>query len=470
MSAPPRILVVDDDRAVRTALHVNLTKAGMQVTLASDPAEALLSLESDVHDLMLTDVRMPGMTGIDLLEKVHATWPELSIVVMTGFGTVDDAVRAMRSGASDYLIKPVGKDELLIVLERALERRALRAEVALLRQEVTDRYGFEQLVGTSEPIQEVLRQVSAVADTNATVLLEGPTGTGKELLAHALHQRSRRREAAFVRIHCAAIPETLLESELFGHERGAFTGAVRQHLGRFEQADGGTLLLDEIGEIPPPVQVKLLRVLENGEFQRVGGTGTIRVDVRVIAATNRHLRDEVRAGRFREDLYYRLNVVRVRVPSLAERVEDIPLLAEHFVRQVCARNDRPPLRLSSTAIRQLQSYGWPGNARELLHLIERTVLLCADDQIRSVELPDELESDYPDDPTTTASLPAPHQPDEALSLPDALAMHERALIITALEAEDGVQARAAKRLGISRSNLHYRIQKLGITLQGVRYE
>lgn len=465
MSARTRILVVDDDRAVRTAVQVNLTKAGFQVTLASTAAEALEALHEAEYDLMLTDVRMPGETGIELLARSRAAWPDLAVVVMTGFGSVDGAVQAMQSGAQDYVIKPIAKGELLLVLDRALERRALRAEVASLRRAVTDRYGFERIIGRSPKMNALFQEIAAVADTSATVLLEGPTGVGKELIANALHQRSRRSKSPFIRVNCAAIPESLLESELFGHERGAFTGAIRQHLGKFEQSDGGTLLLDEIGELPLHTQVKLLRVLQNGELQRVGGSATVRVDVRLIAATNRQLDVEVAQGRFREDLYYRLNVVRIRVPALAERREDIPLLVTHFLNDYARRNGRAAPRLHARVLDQLVRYDWPGNVRQLEHTIERAVILCPSDVIEQLEMPTTTTNTTP-----VAPASAPPPPDDDLSLPDALARFERHRIIAALKAEGGVQARAAKRLGVSRSNLNYRIQKLGIQLKEVSYE
>ena len=287
---------MDDDRAVRKALQVNLSKQGFQVTLAEGVTDALEVLHELAFDVVLTDVRMPDGTGIDLLAKLRSTWPQTPVVMMTGYSSVSDAVAAMKGGAADYLIKPIAKDELLVVLDRTLEQRSLKAELVELRREVQQRYGFENLIGTTDAMVAVYEKVAAVADTPATVLLTGETGTGKEVLAHAIHYRSPRAGGAFVRVNCAAIPESLIESELFGHERGSFTGAIRQHQGKFEQADGGTILLDEIGEIQPFVQAKLLRVLENGEMSRVGGQQAQRVDVRVIAATNKDLAQEVRAG------------------------------------------------------------------------------------------------------------------------------------------------------------------------------
>ena len=469
MSTGARILVVDDDRAVRSALQVNLTKSGHDVLPVENAESALQTLREQPIDLVLTDVSMPGTNGLELLKRVRASWPDLPVVVMTGYGSVGDAVAAMKAGASDYVIKPVSKDELLVILDKALAHRRLEHELARLRQEVHDRYGFENLVGTTPVMVRLYEDLAAVADTSATVLLLGATGTGKELLAHAIHYRSRRARAAFVPVNCGAIPETLLESELFGHEKGAFSGAIRQHHGKFEQADGGTLLLDEIGDIEPAMQVKLLRVLENGELARVGGSQTIKVDVRVVAATNKNLAEEVEAGRFRRDLYYRLNVVRLRVPSLSERGDDIPLLVDHFVRRYAEKNGRAVPRVSRASIERLRTYAWPGNVRQLEHTVERAVILSREGLDLEIPLPDE----GPTGPTPPAPVGAPATPmlpPVGTSLTDALEAYERRLIVAALEEAGGVQAQAARRLGLSRSNLNYRVTRLGIRVAGVRFE
>jgi DNA-binding NtrC family response regulator len=457
-----RILVVDDDRAVRTALKVNLRKEGTDVVLASGPAEALQLLREAPYDLVITDVKMPGGTGIELQITIRESWPDMPVVVMTGYGSVSDAVAAMKGGASDYIIKPVQKDELLLIVRRALETRAMRAELVTLRQQIADRYGFEKLVGATPAMVALYEEIAAIADTSATVLLQGPTGTGKELFASAIHYRSRRGSGPLVRVNCAAIPESLLESELFGHEKGAFTGAVRQHLGKFEQADGGTLLLDEIGEINAYTQVKLLRVLENGEFQRVGGTGTVRVDVRVVAATNKDLQVETQEGRFRSDLYYRLNVMMLRVPSLAERKDDIPLLVDHFVKKYAEKNNRPVPRISRRMVEDLRAYHWPGNVRQLEHTIERAVILNRSDNLDQITLPNE--------PLPKSMMDDSVLPPLGTTLQEALQAYEYRVLIEALKDARGVQAQAARRLGLSRSNLNYRIHRLGIQVKDVEYE
>ncbi len=460
----PRLLVVDDERAVRSALRVNLAKAGYEVVLAASAEEALALLVSRPPDLVLTDVMMPGLSGHELLARLQNSHPDLPVVIMTGHGSVESAVAAMKAGAADYIIKPVSRAELLVILEKALQTRELEAEVATLRAELDGRYGFENIIGHTSAMQAVYELVDAVADSDALVLLTGPTGTGKELLSRAIHHRSPRRDRPFVAINCAALPEGLLESELFGHEKGAFTGAVRQHLGKFEQADGGTLMLDEIGDIPLSAQVRLLRVLESGELQRVGGRETLRVDVRVIAATNRNLRRAAREGTFREDLYYRLNVFHIPLPPLRDRIDDIPLLVEHFVQRSARRYRRRAREVSQTVLSQLMAYHWPGNVRELEHLIERAVILCQGTIITELKLPE----------PETEELPRVERPEE-IPLPETTDINqelrslERRLIVEALKREGGVQARAARRLGISRSNLNYRIQKLGISVAEIRY-
>ncbi len=456
------ILVVDDDRAVRQALEINLGKAGFQVQLARTGAEAIDLLHDAPVDIVLTDLMMPGMTGLELLDEVRTRWPETQVVLMTGHGTVERAVEAMRLGAHDFIIKPVSRAELVAILERALREKSLIERVEHLEAAATERFGFEQMVGNTPVMTELYEQVMAVAESDALVLLTGPTGTGKELLAHAIHFRSPRRNAKLVQVNCGALPSGILESELFGHERGAFTGAIRQHRGKFEQADGGTLLLDEVGEMPLETQVKLLRILESGELQRVGGAETIKVDVRVVAATNLDLRQEVEESRFRKDLFYRLDVFRIDVPSLSARKDDIPLLVDHFIQRQAERHNKPARQVSEDALAPLLSHDWPGNVRELEHVVERAVILCSGPTIEKFRLTAPVSKKK--DAASEGLIP------EGDTIQDVLRDKERELVVAALRLEKGVQARAARRLGVSRANLNYRIQKLGLVVKDIVYE
>jgi DNA-binding NtrC family response regulator len=389
---------------------------------------------------------MPGMDGVELLKKLHERDPELPVVVMTAFGAVDTAVSAMRAGATDYLLKPLNVDELLVIVERALELLSLRRETASLKKQLDERYRFENIVGSSAEMQSIFKSVAQVAPSRATVLLSGKSGTGKELVAAAIHHRSPRSKGPFVRLHCAALAETLLESELFGHERGAYTGADGRRLGRFELADGGTLFLDEIGEISPSTQVKLLRVLQEREFERVGGNQTIKVDVRVIAATNRDLAAMVEQGKFRQDLFYRLKVIEMRMPALRQRASDVPALAMHFLRRYARENDKGLDAISDAALARLRDYTWPGNVRELENVIERAVVLTSGDRIALEHLPNEL-------------LPAVR--DGALPpIPGAtLAEIERYAILRTLEAFAGSTSKTAEVLGISVRKIQYKLQE-----------
>lgn len=455
--------MVDDERAVRVALEVNLSKAGHIVSLADSGERALDILRSQDVDVVLTDFMMPQMTGTELLARVKERWPLTQVVMMTGHGTVERAVEAMRFGAHDFVIKPVARAELLAILERAIRERDLHRQVARLQAEASERYAFKHVIGSTPAMTRVYDQVRAVAASSAYVLLSGPTGTGKELIAHAIHHQSPRANGPFIKVNCGALPAGLLESELFGHEKGAFTGATRQHKGKFEQADGGTLMLDELGEMPVETQVKLLRILESGQFQRVGGTVELHVDVRVVAATNRTLRDEVRAGRFREDLYYRLNVFEIELPPLRDRTDDIPLLVDHFVQHFAQKHSKSVRSVSEDALAQLLQHTWPGNVRELEHVVERAIILANDTVLHQFDLPN-------DEPPTPREAQTSVLPADGQSIADALRDAERRMVIAALEAENGVQARAARLLGVSRANLNYRIQKLGIQIKDIQFE
>jgi DNA-binding NtrC family response regulator len=442
-----RLLIVDDEVNARTALAELLREEGYAVETAADGFKALPKLEEHAPALVLTDLKMPGMDGLELMRRAQARDPDCVVVVMTAYGAVDSAVTAMREGAADYLTKPVNLDELALVLKRELERRRLRVEAGQLRARLRAKARLPNLIGSSPAMQRVFDTVLQVAPSRASVLLTGESGTGKELIAAAIHEHSPRAAGPFVKLHCAALAETLLESELFGHERGSFTGAAGRRDGRFQEADKGTLFLDEIGEISPAVQVKLLRFLQEHEFQRVGGNQTIKVDVRVIAATNRDLMEMVRAGRFREDLYYRLNVVAVEMPALRARPSDIPLLAAHFLEQHAHENGKTVSRFSDEALERLVRYPWPGNVRELENAVERAVVICRGDQIRVDDL-------------APAVLAARGGPDGMPPIPGAsLAELERYAILKTLEMTGGSTSRAAEILQISPRKIQYKLHE-----------
>jgi DNA-binding NtrC family response regulator len=447
MSTRGKILIVDDEVNARNALAELLREEGYTVEATADGFKALPKLEELAPDILLTDLKMPGMDGIELMQKAKVRDPECEAVVMTAHGAVETAVRAMRQGAADYLVKPVNLDELLLIVERALERRRLRAEAGQLRKRLDERHRLSNLVGSSPALKEVFETVLQVAPSRASVLITGESGTGKELIAAALHQHSPRAGGPFVKLHCAALTETLLESELFGHEKGSFTGAVGRREGRFAQTDGGTLFLDEIGEISPAIQVKLLRFLQEHEFERVGGNQTLKVDVRVLAATNRDLKKLVEEGKFREDLYYRLNVITLEVPPLRERVEDIPLLAVHFLRRYAEANQKDVKGFTPEALDCLLRYRWPGNVRELENAVERAVVVCRGEEITAEDLPRAARAAAP------AEAGAPAIPGAALE------ELERYAILRTLEATGGSTSRAAEILGISARKIQYKLHE-----------
>ncbi|HLH28384.1 MAG TPA: sigma-54 dependent transcriptional regulator [Acidimicrobiales bacterium] len=451
-----RILLVDDEANARTALAELLRDEGYSVETAADGFKALPKLDEFEPELVLTDLKMPGLDGMGLMRKARERDPEVVVVVMTAFGAVESAVAAMREGAAHYLAKPVNVEELVIVLDRELERRRLRVEAGRLRERLSERRRLGNLVGSSAPMQAVTETVLQVAPSRASVLITGESGTGKELIAAALHEHSPRSKGPFVKLHCAALAETLLESELFGHERGAFTGAVARREGRFEQADRGTLFLDEIGEISAAIQVKLLRFLQEHEFERVGGNETVKVDVRVVAATNRDLMARVREGLFREDLYYRLNVVTIEMPPLRARGSDVALLAVHFLRRYAADNAKAVTGFTDEALARLARYPWPGNVRELENAIERAVVVSRGDAIRPEDLP----------PAVATPAPAPARsstpPEGMPTVPGAtLAEIERYAILRTLEATGGSTSKAAEMLGISPRKIQYKLREYG---------
>ncbi|MBM4397713.1 MAG: sigma-54-dependent Fis family transcriptional regulator [Deltaproteobacteria bacterium] len=384
----PRVLVVDDDRAALESLAQIFDREGFEVRSETGGEAALEALRAEDFGVVLADLRMPGMDGMDLLRAIKALRPDTEVVIMTAFGTIEKAVEAMREGAYDFVTKPLKRPLVVRSVTRAHEKFALKAENLALRAELEAVSGERNLIGTSPAMRRVLDTVAQVPPASTTVLVLGESGTGKELVARAVHRRSRRARGPFVAINCAAIPVTLLESELFGHERGAFTGAFARREGRFKLADGGTLFLDEVAELDPMVQAKLLRVLQEGEFERLGGTQTIRTDVRVIASTNKALAEMVRQGRFREDLYYRLNVITITLPPLRDRIDDVPLLAQRFLARFAERNRKDVRTIAREAMELLIAHDWPGNVRELENTIEHAVVLCRGDTVRADDLPD----------------------------------------------------------------------------------
>jgi two-component system, NtrC family, response regulator AtoC len=410
MLEKPSILVIDDETGSRESMAIAIEKAGFGVRTFDDARKALEYLEeADSIRLVICDLRMPGMDGLSFLNAVRERSLELSVILVTGYGSIESAVEAMRVGADDYLTKPVDLFELRKRVMNLLERKQLKEEVSTLRQMLDKRYGFESIVGRSEPMERLFEQMRLVAPTRSNVLIIGGSGTGKELVANALHRASPRRDERFLAINCGAIPSDILESELFGHERGSFTGAVGRKIGKFELAHKGTLFLDEISELYPELQVKLLRVLEERQIMRVGGSEVLDVDFRLVAATNRDMEREVAAGRFREDLYYRLKVVTLRIPPLRERASDIDLLAEHFLRTFCQEHNRGPKTLAPEAVAALHRYPWPGNVRELRNMMESVVIFHQGDVIRFEDLTPELRGEtgaFPA-PTPTAAVPPP---------------------------------------------------------------
>jgi two-component system NtrC family response regulator len=446
------ILVVDDEQTQRTVLAGFLRKRGFEVLQAAGIQGGVAEVAAHTVDLVLTDLRMPDGSGLDLLEAVRKINPEVPVIVMTAFATVASAVDAMKRGAADYLTKPIDLDELDVLVGRTLERRALVAENRELRRQLETRYRLAGLETANSRMAEAINVAARAALSQATILIRGESGTGKELLARAIHYASPRSKGPLIAVNVAALPETLLESELFGHDRGAFTGADREHRGRFELADGGSLFLDEIGDLPKSTQVRLLRVLQEQAFERLGGTRTIRVDVRVIAATNRDLEAMVGSGEFRDDLYYRLNVVSIEVPPLRERREDIPALVEHFLRRFAADGPAPAKEVSREAMDVLLKYHYPGNVRELENVIHRAVVLARGAAITTADLPIRVTRPRAAGDATGAAV-----------FIERVAEFERALIVEALERADGVQTRAARALGMSERHLRYKLNKYRLT-------
>jgi two-component system NtrC family response regulator len=451
------ILIVDDEKNYRTILSALLEDEGFEVLTAPGGSEALEVHKSSDLDLILTDMKMPKMDGIELLENIKENDPDLPVIMMTAHGTVDKAVEAMQKGAYTYVLKPFDNERLIIYVKKATSMYQVVKENRRLRDAVESQYRFGSIIGKSKKMRDIFDTIQKVAPSGATVLIEGESGTGKELVARSIHFNGPRREKPFVAVNCSALAENLLESELFGHEKGAFTGAVATKKGRFELADGGTLFLDEIGELSPNLQVKLLRVLQEKVFERVGGVRTISVDIRILAATNKDLQQEMQDGRFREDLYYRLNVVHIVLPPLKERQEDIRLLVNHFIKKYASERQSaaPVTGVDQEVDRLFYDYNWPGNIRELENVIERVMILCPGEIMRVSDLP----KGFKDNAYNTLHLEG--IPADA-KLYDTLAMIEKALIERALKMSNNVQSHAAALLGIGKSGLNQKIKKYNL--------
>ncbi|MFO7971590.1 MAG: sigma-54 dependent transcriptional regulator [Desulfobacterales bacterium] len=452
---PLHILVVDDDPGHLTALKTIIKSWGYRVYLADDGAHAVESVKQGPFDLILMDVRMTHMSGIQALKKIKDYNPAIPVLIMTAYSSVDSAVEALKAGAYDYLTKPLDFEVLKLSLERALEHTGLKQENKYLKDKLSANYELKNIIGRSRPMKELIDMLAMIAPSEATVLITGDSGTGKELIAKSIHHNSSRKDHPLIIVNCAALTETLLESELFGHEKGAFTGADKRREGRFMQANRGTIFLDEIGETSSTMQAKLLRVIQEREIQRVGGEKTLSVDVRILAATNRNLEEGVKRGKFREDLYYRLNVVMLNVPSLSDRQDDIPLLAQHFLEKYAEKNRKPVKGFSPLAMDMLLKYEWPGNVRELENTIERAVILLPGEHITEKELPSNITDPYSENRDWV------EQPKE-LAANRPLEEIEKEAILATLEAAGGNKSETARRLGINRKTLHKKLKDYGV--------
>lgn len=464
------ILIIDDDESVRDALKDFLEEKGFKVTTATNGRFGLELLKEDRFDILLVDLMMPGMGGLDVIKETSALHITTPVILVTAYASVQTAVDAMKLGAFDYVTKPFIPDELLLVINRTIDLSRMQRENVLLKKQLKRKYDFEGLTGDSMQMQKVYEIIEKVADTDSTILITGKSGTGKELVAKTIHFNSSRSEKPFVPLNCAAIPRDLLESELFGHEKGAFTGALVTRIGRFELAHEGTLFLDEIGELDPSLQVKLLRVLQEREFERVGGTKTIKVNVRIIAASNRDLEKATRDGKFREDLFYRLNVIPVHIPSLRERTEDISLLIDHFMHKFSRKRKREPLKFSPEAMECLLRYRWPGNVRELENLIERLTILVSENTVNVSDLPEKFRQMAGTETgkgahmvkTSVPSFKDDDIPDSGINLNAVIDNMEKKLILRALEKTGGVKNKAAELLGLNRTTLIEKLKKKNI--------
>jgi len=448
----PKILVVDDENAHRQMIETVLTGEGYAIYHAEDGLAAVEAVEQRFYDLILMDIHMSRMDGIEALKRIMEISPNIPIVIMTAYASIDTAIDALKSGAHDYLIKPLDIEEVKILIKKALHHHRVEQENRFLKERLDDHLNFQNIIGQSRPMRKLFETISLVAPSDATALITGESGTGKELIANAIHENSPRSSQPFIKVNCAALPETLLESELFGHERGAFTGAVAKKRGRFQMADKASIFLDEIGEMPLTTQVKILRVIQEKEFEPVGSSQTLKVDIRVVAATNKDLEAEIASGRFREDLFYRLNVVTLHVPPLRTRREDIPLLADFFLKRYAEKNRRLIKGFSPRAVDLLMRYSWPGNVRELENVVERAVILAREDTITPVEFPATIRALDIDET----------DPDFELTPGSSLKDMERRMIIRTLEETGGNRTQAAEILGISRRTIQLKLKEYGI--------
>jgi DNA-binding NtrC family response regulator len=456
MPETEKILIIDDELDMLRSIAEVLEREGFEVDTADSGPQGLKQLRDKVFDIVITDLRMPEVDGETILSRALELYPDIVVIMMTGYASIETAVKTMKMGAFHYLAKPFKPMELTILVRKAIEQKQLRDENRYLRSQLKSKYRFDNIVGTNEKMQELFRLVEKVANTNSTVLITGESGTGKELIARALHYNSDRRDNPLVTVNCGAIPETLLEDELFGHVKGAFTGAIKDRLGRFEQANNGSLFLDEIGTMPPSLQVKLLRILQERSFERVGGTKTVKVDVRVITATSVNLEEAVQQGQFREDLYYRLNVIPAKICPLRERKDDIPLLAAHFLRKFCKEQGQAVKTISQSAIRQMMGYDWKGNVRQLENAMERAVTLSGDNEmILPADLPPEIR-DTPED----GLLGSFDVPEDGINLAEVLATLERRLIRQSLKRAAGNKKKAAELLQVKRTTLVEKIKRI----------
>jgi len=453
-----QVLVVDDEEDLRKAIVDILTIDGFEVDQAGSAEEAAEKLSQTAYDVLITDHNLPGKTGVELLEESLVRYPEIIGIIITGYGTIETAVNAIKKGAYNYLTKPFKLVELPVMVRKGLKERHLRFENQYLRKQLDERYGFDNIIGTGRGMKRIFELVETIAGLTSTVLIQGETGTGKELIAKAIHFNSQRKDQKLVSINCGAIPENLLESELFGHVKGAFTGAVQTRIGRFEQANGGTIFLDEIGNMPLALQVKLLRVLQEREFERVGGNSTVKVDVRIVAATSSNLEQMVKDGTFREDLYYRLNVIPIDLPPLRERREDIPLLVQRFIEHFCETHKLDLKTISPHVLKVLMAYDWPGNVRQLENIAERMVALTANrPAILPADLPGEIQNR-----DSLNFVPLIEIPEGGISFQDVVTDMERELIVQSLRKTNGNKKLAAKLLNLKRTTLIEKIKRIGL--------